>query len=134
MPRKKSTKVKPSVVIEAISRYNGVRTRVAEALGISRSTLHEYTKNNPAIAQAFEDADNTILDAVENRLVFFSQGFIPDGKGGEKKSVPLALQLDAIKFLLRTKGKERGYTERVENDLRSSRPIVIQVDEVDAEA
>lgn len=134
MPKKRSTKVKPAVVIAAIAKYNGIRTRVAEALSISRSTLHEYAKKNPEIAQAFEDADNTILDAVESRLVFFTQGYIPATKDQPKQQIPLSLQLDAIEFLLKTKGKTRGYTERIENDIQSSRPIVVKVDDVDINA
>ena len=134
MPKKRSTKVKPATVIAAVAKYSGIRTRVAEALGISRNTLYEYIKNNPEIAQAFEDADNTILDAVESRLVFFTQGYIPATKDQPKQTVPLNLQLDAIEFLLKTKGKSRGYSERVENDIHSTKPIVIKVDEVDINA
>lgn len=134
MPKKRSTKVKPATVIAAVTKYSGIRTRVAEALGISRNTLYEYIKNNPEIAQAFEDADNTILDAVESRLVFFTQGYIPATKDQPKQTVPLNLQLDAIEFLLKTKGKSRGYSERVENDIHSTKPIVIKVDEVDINA
>lgn len=126
MPNPKSMKVKPATVINAIHKYNGVRTRVAEALGISRSTLHDYTKKNPEIAQAFEDVDNTVLDSVESRLIFFTQGFIP-GRDGTKQAVPLPLQLDALKFFLRTKGKSRGYSERIEADVKTSEPISINL-------
>ena len=136
MPKKKSTKVKPEVVIKAITQYNGIRTKIAEALGISRTTLHKYAKDNDRIAQAFEDADNTILDAVESQLMFFTQGYIPSKGNQPRQGVPLALQLDAIKFFLRTKGKQRGYSERIEADVTANTPIEVKlvVDEVDVDA
>lgn len=134
MPNPKSTKVRPDVVIDAIVKYNGIRTKIAEALGISRTTLHKYAKNDDRVAQAFEDADNTILDAVESRLMFFTQGYIPGKDNQPKQGIPLALQLDAIKFFLRTKGKGRGYTERVEQEIDCTQPIKLVVDDTDLKA
>jgi hypothetical protein len=116
MSRKGSTKVDPAVIIAAVKKCRGIRTRVAEMLGISRSTLHQYMDKYPEVQEAFHDADNTMLDAVENKLEFFTQGYIPR-PDGTKETVPLALQLDAVKFFLRCKGKERGYTERVEQEV-----------------
>lgn len=123
---KRRTKVKPESVIAAILKHNGIRTKVAESLGISRTTLYKYIESNPDIVQALEDADNTILDAVESRLLHFTQGYIPD-KNGTRQAVPLPLQLDALKFFLRTKGKSRGYSERVEADIKTSEPITVNL-------
>lgn len=116
MSKKGSTKVDPAVIIAAVKKCRGVRTRVAEMLGIARSTVQEYINRFPEVKEAFHDADNTMLDAVENKLEFFTQGYIPR-PDGSKETVPLALQLDAVKFFLRCKGKERGYSERVEQEI-----------------
>ena len=116
MSKKGSSKVDQAVIIAAVKKCRGIRTRVAEMLGISRNTLHRYMDLYPEVMEAFHDADNTMLDAVENKLEFFTQGYIPR-PDGTKEPVPLALQLDAVKFFLRCKGKERGYTERVEQEV-----------------
>lgn len=116
MSKKGSTKVDPAVIVAAVKKCRGVRTRVAEMLGIARSTVQEYINRFPEVKEAFHDADNTMLDAVENKLEFFTQGYIPR-PDGSKETVPLALQLDAVKFFLRCKGKDRGYTERVEQEV-----------------
>ena len=110
------TKVDPAVIVAAVKKCRGIRTKVAEMLNISRMTLFRYTELYPEVKEAFHDADNTMLDAVENKLEFFTQGYIPRADG-TKEPVPLALQLDAVKFFLRCKGKERGYTERVEQEV-----------------
>lgn len=116
MSKKGSTKVDPAVIVAAVKKCRGIRTRVAEMLGIARSTVQEYINRFPEVKEAFHDADNTMLDAVENKLEFFTQGYIPR-PDGSKETVPLALQLDAVKFFLRCKGKDRGYTERVEQEV-----------------
>ena len=116
MRRKGSSKVDIAVVIAAVKKCRGVRTKVAEMLGIARSTVQEYINRFPEVKEAFYEADNQMLDAVENKLEFFTQGYIPRSDG-TKENVPLALQLDAVKFYLRCKGKERGYTERVEQEV-----------------
>lgn len=116
MSKKGRTKVDIPVVIAAVKKCRGVRTKVAAMLGIARSTVQEYIVRFPEVKEAFHEADNTMLDAVENKLEFFTQGYIPRADGTKEK-VPLALQLDAVKFYLRCKGKERGYTERVEQEV-----------------
>ena len=116
MSKKGSSKVDIAVVIAAVKKCRGVRTRVAEMLGIARSTIQDYITRYPEVKEAFHEADNTMLDAVENKLEFFTQGYIPRADGS-KEPVPLALQLDAVKFYLRCKGKDRGYTERMEQEV-----------------
>jgi hypothetical protein len=116
MSKRGSSKVDLQVILLAIRKCSGIRTRVAETLGISRNTLRRYSDLYPEVAEAFHDEDNRLLDSVESKLTAFTQGKVKNSDGTTEK-VPLALQLDAIKFVLRCKGKERGYTERVEQEV-----------------
>ena len=80
----------------------------ARALGIHRSTLHEYVQRYPEVATAYDDATETTLDACEEGLAQFVLGQVQGQTTRER--------LDAIKYTLRTKGRARGYGDRIDID------------------
>lgn len=114
----KYQKISQKQFLSVVSGTGGLYTVIARKLGINRHTVAEYIKRDPVLADAVQQERESTLDDVESVFV----------------DACLEGDIQACMFYLKTKGKERGYTERVENDLRSSRPIVIQVDEVDADA
>lgn len=72
-----------------------------EALGITRQTFYNRVKKSAKLAEQIAEADESILDWAESRL-------LEKIKEGDTTS---------LIFLLKTKGKRRGYVERVENEV-----------------
>jgi hypothetical protein len=74
------------------------RTEANEAIGANRSTVWRWIKSDPAFAEAVHQIEEEALDEAEGQLMQLV-------RGGE---------LGAIKFLLKTKGRSRGYGDRLE--------------------
>lgn len=105
-PRVTGPKIPPDHAAEAVRRAGGVLAVAARALGIHRSTLHEYVNRYPEVAAAYDDATETTLDVCEHGLAQFAQGHVQGQTTRER--------LDAIKYTLRTKGRARGYGDRLD--------------------
>lgn len=71
------------------------------ALGITRMTFYNWRKNREGLDEALSDVEESLLDFTESKLL----EQIQEGN------------LTAIIFHLKTKGKNRGYVERTENEL-----------------
>lgn len=74
------------------------RTEANEAIGVNRSTIWRWIKNDPSFAEAVRQIEEEALDEAEGQLMQLV-------RGGE---------LGAIKFFLKTKGRSRGYGDRLE--------------------
>lgn len=85
-------------MIAALEKNIGVVTPAAIAAGIDRSTHYEWLKTDPDYKHAVETLDNLSLDFSESKLY---------------KNIA-AGDTTAIIFHLKTKGKKRGYIERVQ--------------------
>jgi hypothetical protein len=84
-------------VEEAIRASRGVLTEAARALGVSRQGLYAAIQRH-GLEGLLREVREEFLDDVENRLI----------------QAALAGKPWAVMFVLKTIGKERGYTERVE--------------------
>lgn len=82
----------------AINGSKGIVSVVANKLGCAWSTAKIYIDQHEETKQALSDENETILDFAESKLY---------------KRID-SEDMTAIKFLLATKGKRRGYTERTE--------------------
>lgn len=69
--------------------------------GISRQTYYNWYKSDPKFKTACDDIQEGVVDIVESKLL---------SKINDEDTT-------AIIFYLKTKGKHRGYVERVENDV-----------------
>ena len=96
MARKKE--FTPEQIIEALQKANGIQAAAAVALKTSRKTIQNYIKDNPEVADAYEQVNESTIDKVENKLL----EQINSGN------------ITAIIFYLKTKAKHRGYVERQE--------------------
>ncbi len=98
--KKSAKKRKPTAkqVAEIYSKKGTNKTATCAALGICRNTLESWRKNSPRLNELMTEAEESLLDFSESKLV----EQIQDGN------------MTAIIFHLKTKGKKRGYTETVE--------------------
>lgn len=71
------------------------------ALGIDRATFYKWRKEDSELDAMLNDESESLIDFTESKLV---------EKIGEG-------DLTAIIFMLKTRGKNRGYIERVENNI-----------------
>jgi hypothetical protein len=85
-------------VIDALVQGEGFKITAAAALRCSRRTITRYIERYPAVREAYEDARQATLDLAESRLLALVRK--DDWR--------------AIRYLLSTLGKDRGYTERQE--------------------
>lgn len=85
-------------VIDALERARGIKAVAAKILGCTRQTVERYAKRYATVAQACRQARETLVDVAEGQLV---------------KSVD-AGEWPAVRYVLATLGKSRGYAERTE--------------------
>lgn len=86
-------------LVEAMEKSLGVVTTACRIVGISRWTYYDYYKNDVEFKKQIDDIQNIAIDYAESKL----HEAIKDGN------------VTSIIFYLKTKGKDRGYIERVEN-------------------
>ena len=87
-------------IIEALEKSLGVVTTACKVVGIGRTQFYQWLKDDDEFAQEVDDIQNIALDYAESQL----HKQIGDGSTA------------ATIFYLKTKGKKRGYIERIEND------------------
>lgn len=97
-------------VIAAIQEAGGLKNKAARLLGCTRQTVRRYIERYAAIQTALDETEEDLLDEAESQL----------------REQIRAGQLTAIIFFLKTKGKGRGYTERVETTGKDGGPIEFQ--------
>ena len=88
-------------IIDALKETKGMVYLAAKRLGCEAQTIYNYRDRYPAVRAEMEQQDGEVDDAAEMKLY---QAII----AGE----PWAVQ-----FRLRTKGKGRGYVERVQQEV-----------------
>lgn len=117
--RSRKTKFTQQQVASALRSTQGLMFLAAKNLGCDTDTLRNYRKRFPELEAVIADARGQVVDLAESKLWKALQ----DGEGW------------AITFFLRTQGKDRGYSERI--DLSHSGSIKHDVksltdDELDA--
>lgn len=102
-------------IIEALRETKGMVYLAAKRLGCEAQTIYNYRDRYPAVRAEMEQQDGEVDDAAEMKLY---QAII----AGE----PWAVQ-----FRLRTKGKGRGYVERVQQEVSGPDGGPIQTEHVE---
>jgi hypothetical protein len=105
-------KLKPRQVIKALQETKGMLYLAAKRLGVAPRTIYNYRKRYPSIDEAIESTKGEVIDMAEIRLYQAMQNSEPW----------------AIRFILTTQAKDRGYVERQEVTGADGGPI--QVDDV----
>lgn len=95
------TTSKKAAMLEALKQSLGIVTAAAEFVGIERSTHYDWLKVDEDYKAAVDSIQDITLDFAESQL----HKQIKDG------------EVTSTIFYLKTKGKKRGYVERVEQDV-----------------
>jgi hypothetical protein len=87
------------LVLEALEKSLGVVTEALKSCNLSRTQFYKWMKDDSEFKENVEYLKNVAIDFAESQLY---------GLIAEKNPT-------AVIFYLKTKGKDRGYVERVEN-------------------
>ena len=85
-------------VINALEKTGGLKGPAANILHCARRTITRYIEHYPAVKEAYEDAVEATVDLAQAKMIALVER--EDWR--------------AIRFLLVTLGKDRGFTERQE--------------------
>lgn len=99
--------------IAAIPGTGGIVTAIARRVGCEWHTARRYIDRHPSVRAAYDAECESVLDLAEAKTI----EAIRDGDG------------TMIRYYLSTKGKDRGYTERVEVGGRDGGPIRLRWDD-----
>ena len=98
---------KKVAMVQALTKSLGVVKMACESVGISRQTHYNWIKDDEAYKQACDNLPEVVLDFAEHHLhKLISQG-----------------NPAATIFLLKTKGKKRGYVERQEIEVAEKKSL-----------
>ncbi len=95
MARRKPTDAE---IEDALRKTRGMLALAAKSLGIHRGTLWARLKNSPELRAVADEENDVILDIAESHLV----------------AAVVSGDMDQVRFYLRTKGRARGYGDRLE--------------------
>jgi hypothetical protein len=102
--------------LEALKRKNGNITAACEAVRVSRMAYYRWLENTE-FAEAVNDLYESLLDNAESKLHELINGVTVERETGEDvKIYTKPPDFNAIKYYLSTKGKKRGYVEKVESE------------------
>lgn len=103
-------KYTPAQIITALQNSGGIYSLAAQQLKCTVNTVKNYVKRYEPVADALAEIKDELLDLAEAQLLKLIRNE----------------QLGAIIFYLKTQGKHRGYTERVENTGPDNGPIALK--------
>jgi len=89
---------KKEAFLEVLEKHLGIISQATKKLNMDRTTPYKWMRDDPEFADKVQEIQNIVLDFTESKLY----ELIRDGNP------------TAIIFMLKTKGKDRGYTERKE--------------------
>jgi len=99
-------------MIRALETSLGIVTSACRTVGIDRKTHYNWLKEDPDYREACEAIQDQALDYVEQQLFQLVKN----------------METAAVIFYLKTKGKGRGYVERVQTQEVKPGPFVIETD------
>ena len=111
---------KKKEILSALEVKFGIVSEACRSIGFSRSTFYDWLNTDPVFKKAVEEITEVALDYVEGKLFEKITGVehvTGVDRNGEDIIYSLPPSDTAIIFYLKTKGKKRGYIERVETEL-----------------
>ena len=104
---KRETKRLKALFLEGLKKTAGVQQPVVEQLGLTRQTIADWKRNDPEFNAAVEQIQEIALDVVETQLF---------------KNI-MRGDTTSIIFYLKTKGRKRGYIEKVDAYVESKNHV-----------
>lgn len=104
-----NTDINKKAMIEALEKSLGIVTTACKMVGIHRDTHYSWLNSDLEYKRQVESIADMTLDFAESQL----HKQIKDG------------EVSSTIFYLKTKGKKRGYIERVEQEVTVHKPIII---------
>lgn len=105
-------------ILESLEIHHGIVTTACASIGLARSTYYQWLDMDDEFKVAVADIQETAIDFVESKLMEKVNGVTTQSYN--QKGEPVIYELPpsdtAIIFFLKTRGKKRGYIERVEVD------------------
>ena len=92
-------------LVESCRRSNGIMSAVAMMLGVDWHTADKYIKNCTEAQEAFRSGREAVKDVAESNLIRIINN--PNHPR----------HFDAVVFILKNLAKDRGYTERIEQNV-----------------
>lgn len=100
MSKENKTRHNKKKILEALEKSLGIVTTACKIAGVHRSTYYEYYNTDEEFKKECDDMSNIVLDFAESQL----HKQIKDGNPS------------STIFYLKTKGKNRGYYEKILNE------------------
>lgn len=94
-------KERQELFLKHLKEGQGIISYACDVIGISRACYYKWIESDPKFKERADEINERVVDVVESKLL----NAINDD------------DLTAIIFYLKTKGKKRGYVERVEQDV-----------------
>lgn len=95
---KRETKRLKALFLEGLKKTAGVQQPVVEQLGLTRQTIADWKRNDPEFDAEVDQIKEVTLDIVETQLM---------------KKI-MSGDTTSIIFYLKTKGRKRGYIEKID--------------------
>lgn len=99
-------------IIDALEKTHGNQAAAARALECSRNTIRNRINSSEDVKEAYDSVNEANLDKAENELMDLV-------RSGDFR---------AIKFYLRTKGRKRGYGDRLDLTSKGDKLPTLQVE------
>jgi hypothetical protein len=100
-PRRMTAALRKRVFLTAYDKTLGNVSASCAQIGINRQTFYDWMNKDPAFKKKVEDTNEKQIDFVESQLL---------------KNIQSS-DTTSIIFFLKTKGKNRGYKEKLEMDV-----------------
>jgi len=113
------TKCLKDALIEAMQKSMGVISEACRVVGCDRKTFYRYYNKDQKFKEACDECNERALDFAESKLFELVDGVTmhKEDREGNDISYDRAPDVTAIIFYLKTRGKKRGYVEKVEQEV-----------------
>jgi len=98
---------KKEAMLEALEKSLGIVSTACKMAGIGRTTHYQWLKDDPEYKKAVHAIEESVLDFAE----FHLYKLVKEGNPA------------ATIFMLKTRGKKRGYIERQEIEVQEKKPL-----------